>query len=126
MVSSRVSSTISRALYSLHCSPAGVSRTDRTQPLRAHSSLSYAQSSRALFVGCSHTRSPLRVAVEIAAEPAFDVEGVEVEEHARDHDARVIASAVSVGEVLNAIRTPGGASITAFTSASSIGVCAGS
>jgi hypothetical protein len=67
-----------------------------------------------------------RTTVEITAEPVFEEEGVEVEEHARDHDARVIASAVSVGEVLNAIRTPGAASITMFTSASSIGVCAGS
>src|SRR5215467_1621780 len=47
-------------------------------------------------------------------------------EHARDHDARVIASAVSVSEVLNTIRAPGAVSITTFTSASSTGVCAGS
>jgi hypothetical protein len=38
---------------------------------------------------------------------------------------RPITSAVSVGEVLNPIRAPGAASITAFTRASSTRVCAG-
>ncbi len=39
---------------------------------------------------------------------------------------RPITSAVSVGDVLNPIRAPGAASITAFTKASSTRVCAGS